>query len=229
MLGLTQTDWSKELKATLEKNKKQEAETSAKAKSGMKKGTKPSHLAEEMEGNYSHAGYGTFKVAVSHDSIFANMGTYQYWLKHYHYDVFQPFMLTKHKVDTAEKNNTRLNFRTGLNGEVESVQIIGFESSLKPLEFTFQPNTKEIKPEELKKYVGDYELSGVIAKVFIKGEKTLFLFVPGQPEYELLYLGNNKFSIKSLSGYKVEFEETNGVVGSCSFVQPNGTFKAKRK
>jgi hypothetical protein len=95
--------------------------------------------------------------------------------------------------------------------------------------FVRQPNTKEIKPEDLKKYVGEYELSGVTTKVFIKGEKTLFLFVPGQPEYELLYLGNNKFSIKSLSGYKIEFEENAGAINACSFLQPNGTFKAKRK
>jgi hypothetical protein len=182
-----------------------------------------------MEGSYAHPGYGRFKISVMHDSVFANMGTYQYWLKHYHYDVFQTFQLTKHKIDTAEKSNTRLNFRTGLDGEIESVQVTGFEPSLKPLEFVRQPDTKEIKPEELKKYVGEYELSGMTAKVFIKNEKTLFLFIPGQPEYELLYLGNNKFSIKSLNGYKVEFDEAGGVVNACSFVQPNGTFKAKRK
>jgi CubicO group peptidase (beta-lactamase class C family) len=229
MLGVIRSDWSKELKANVDKNKKQEADEIAKAKSGIKKGTKPSHLAEEMEGNYSHPGYGTFKISFSHDSMFARISTYQYWLKHYHYDVFQPFELSKNKIDTAEKSNTRLNFRTGLNGEIESVQVTGFEPSLKPLEFTRQPATKEIKSEELKKYAGNYELSGVIAKVFIKNEKTLFLFVPGQPEYELLYLGNNKFSIKSLSGFKVEFEEINGAIGACSFEQPNGTFKAKRK
>jgi len=68
-----------------------------------------------------------------------------------------------------------------------------------------------------------------VAKVFVKGDKTLFLFVPGQPEYELVYLGNDKFSIKGLSGYKVEFENNGGKISACSFVQPNGTYKAKRK
>jgi CubicO group peptidase (beta-lactamase class C family) len=231
MLKLPQSDWSKELKDARDKNKKQEAENNAKARSGIRKGTRPSHLVEEMEGNYSNPGYGTFKIAAVHDSVFATMGTEHYWLKHYHYDIFQPFEVSKtHKIDTAEKSNVRLNFRTGLNGEIETVEISGMEPGLnKPLEFLHQPNTKEIKPEELKKYVGDYELSGIVAKVFIKGEKTLFLFVPGQPEYELLYLGSNKFSIKTMSGYKVEFEETGGAINACSFVQPNGTFKAKRK
>ncbi len=231
MLRLSPTDWSKELKDAADKNKKQEAEVNAKVKSGMKKGTKPSHFVQELEGNYSHPGYGTFKINTVHDSIFATMGTEHYWLNHYHYDIFQPFEVSKtHKIDTAEKSNVRFNFRTGLSGEIEMVQLSGIEPSLnKPLDFLRQPTTKEIRLEELKKYVGDYELSGLVAKVFTKEEKTLFLFVPGQPEYELLYLGSNKFSIKNLNGYQVEFEEAGGIVTACSFMQPNGTFMAKRK
>jgi len=231
MLGLSPSDWSKELRDAVEKNKKQEAETTAKARTGMKKGTKPSHLLEEFEGGYFHPGYGTFTIKVIHDSLFAIAGAKLFWLKHFHYDLFQPFEVDgRHKIDTADNSTLRFNFIAGLNGEMESVKINDLEPSLKKqLEFTRQLNTQEIRPEELKKYIGDYELSGMIAKVFIKGDKTLFLFVPGQPEYELLYLGNNKFSIKSLNGYKVEFEEAGGAVSACSFVQPNGTFKAKRK
>ncbi len=231
MLGLTQTDWSKELKEAADKRKKTEKETLAKATSSMKKGTKPSHLFEHFEGKYSHPGYGTFAIVAKHDSLFASMGKNQFWLKHFHYDVFQPFEINKeHKIDTADKSEIRFNFRTGNSGEIENAQISGLESSLnKPLEFSHQSITKEIKPEELKKFVGEYELGGAVAKVFIKAEKTLFLFVPGQPEYELLYLGNDKFSIKNLNGYKVEFEQTNGSISGCAFVQPNGTFKAKRK
>ena len=106
----------------------------------------------------------------------------------------------------------------------ERVAIHDLEPSLKKaLEFVRQPASKEIKPEELKKYIGDYELAAIVAKVFVKGDKTLFLFVPGQPEYELVYLGNDKFSIKGLSGYKVEFENNGGKISACSFVQPNGT------
>ena len=72
-------------------------------------------------------------------------------------------------------------------------------------------------------------LSGTVAKVFIKGGKTLFLFVPGQPEYELLYLGQDKFAVKALSGYKLQFEGSGGIMGTLIFSQPNGSFKATRK
>ncbi len=231
MLKLSLSDWNKELKDAVEKNKKAEKETTAKATSSMKKGTKPSHLPEEFEGKYSLDGYGTFSIRSRHDSLFANMGTYTYWLKHFHYDIFQPFEVDKkYKADTTDKPSMRFSFITGLNGEVERVAIHDLEPSLKKaLEFVRQPASKEIKPEELKKYIGDYELAAIVAKVFVKGDKTLFLFVPGQPEYELVYLGNDKFSIKGLSGYKVEFENNGGKISACSFVQPNGTYKAKRK
>ncbi|MGC4021259.1 MAG: serine hydrolase [Cyclobacteriaceae bacterium] len=229
LLGLSQSDWSKELKDAADKGKKTEKDLQA--KSSAKKGTKPSHLLEDFEGKYSNPGYGTFSIVSKRDSLFASLGKSQFWLKHYHYDVFQPFEINKqHKIDTAERSNIRFNFHTNNSGEIENAQISNLEGSLnKPLEFSRQAATKDIKPEDLKKYVGDYELGGIVAKVYVKAEKILYLFVPGQPEYELIYLGSDKFSIKILNGYKVEFQQANGVVTGCSFVQPNGTFKAKKK
>jgi CubicO group peptidase (beta-lactamase class C family) len=232
MLGVSQSDWSKELKDAWDKAKKEEKEAEKKKTSNAKKGTRPSHLPEEFEGAYSLDGYGTFHIKALHDSLFAKMGHNTYWLRHYHYDVFEPFEVDKlHKIDTAERGNMRFNFIAGLGGEIDRVAINDLEPTLKKsLEFSRQSATKEIKPEELKKYAGDYELAGMIAKVFVKAEKTLFLFVQGQPEYELQYLGNNKFAIKSLSGFKLEFEQTaDGKISGVAFVQPNGTFKAKRK
>jgi hypothetical protein len=231
MLKLSQSDWSKELKADLEKNLKQQAEARAKASANEKKGTKPSRLLEQFEGQYSHPGYGTFRMYVKRDSLFGTSGLHTFWLRHVHYDVFQPFVQDRLlKIDTADKSEVRFNFRTGLDGELEAVSISGMEPNVKPLEFVAKPSVKAIKPEDLKKYVGDYQLSGVVAKVYLnKAGDGLNLFVPGQPEYDLQYLGGHKFSIKSLTGYKVEFEETNGQIAGVAFIQPNGTFKAKRK
>ncbi len=231
MLKLPQTEWSRELKDARDKRKKDETETTAKATSGQKKGTKPSHVLEEFEGNYSHLGYGQFTLKVNRDSLFAQLGERQWWLKHFHYDIFQPFELdANHKIDSTEKNTIRFNFFTGLTGDIEKVFINDFEPSLaKPLEFGRQADIKEIKEEDLKLYVGEYELGGLVAKVYIKDKKKLFLFVPGQPEYELSYLGNYKFALKTLSGYKIEFEKVTDAIASCNFIQPNGIFKARRK
>jgi hypothetical protein len=66
--------------------------------------------------------------------------------------------------------------------------------------------------------------------MYTKEETTLYLFVPGQPEYELLPTSKHKFSIKALEGFKVEFVESeDGSIKEVLMVQPNGTFKATRK
>lgn len=231
MLRVSPTDWSKELKDAADKRKKQEVDATGKQRATQKIGTKPSHVIEEYEGAYSHSGYGTFMLTTKNDSLFASLGKNYWWLRHFHFDQFEPFEVTKkHKIDTADKIPVRFSFVTGLIGEIETAQLSGLEPSLsKPLNFSRQAKTKEITATELKKYMGEYELGGLAAKVYIKNDKTLFLFVPGQPEYELQYLGSDKFSIKNLNGYKVVFEKEGSAVSSCSFIQPNGTFKAKRK
>jgi hypothetical protein len=105
------------------------------------------------------------------------------------------------------------------------------EQGLKPLLFSRKPKAKELTKEEIKKCEGTYELApGKEAKFYLKGEKTLYAFIEGQPEYELTPTGKNKFSLKVLEGYSVLFEENeNGVIIAVSFIQPNGSFKAPKK
>lgn len=115
-------------------------------------------------------------------------------------------------------------------GEISSV-FMELEGGLKPFEFIRKPKPKEITKEELKKYEGSFELApSVEAKFYIKGEKTLYAFIEGQPEYELIASDKNTFVLKTLSGYSVKFEENeNGEITAVSFIQPNGTFKAPKK
>jgi hypothetical protein len=105
------------------------------------------------------------------------------------------------------------------------------ELTLPALKFTKTPKPKEITEEELKKYVGDYDLSGAATvKVYIKDNKTLFVLVPGQPDYELIPIEKDKFSLKIINGYFVQFEiNDKGVSTELTFIQPNGNFKAKKK
>ncbi len=228
MLRVSQSDWSKELHDRVDKNKKEEKEAKSKAISSRKPGTKPSHHLEEFEGKYSHPGYGTMNLFVRKDSLFAKTPHVSFWLKHFHYDIFQPFEIGKKGIDTTSNSQVHFSFRVSLLGEIEAASITGFEPSLgKPLEFLRQPGVKDISVADLKKYEGEFLMNGMTAKVFIKGEKTLFLFVPGQPEYELYYLGQDKFGLKILTGYKLQFEGSN--LSTLLFIQPDGTFKATRK
>ena len=73
-------------------------------------------------------------------------------------------------------------------------------------------------------------MSGTIAKVYVKNSNVLYVMVPGQPEYELLPTDKDKFALKVLSGYFVQFTVNDkNQVTDLTFIQPNGNFKAVKK
>lgn len=231
LLKVKPIDWLADIKKGEVKAKAAASEAESKADSSRKKGTNPSHTLKDYEGLYNHPGYGTAEVVIQNDSLFMLTPGYKIWLRHYHYDVFETFAVDKKDgIDTVEKSELKIRFDMNEAGEIGSVYM-ELQPGLKPLEFTRKPKTKEISKEELKKYEGDYELApGRLAKFYIKGEKTLYAFIEGQPEYELVPINKNKFAIKVLSGFYVQFEENEkGEILSCSFIQPNGTFKVKKK
>lgn len=84
----------------------------------------------------------------------------------------------------------------------------------------------------LKQYVGDYvlESAGMTIKIYTKKNDTqLFLFVSGQPEYELVATGEHKFSFKVSDEYKIEFKNLeNGVFNELVATQPDGVYTAVR-
>jgi len=158
------------------------------------------------------------------------MGTHTLWLRHHHYDMFEPIEKDpKEGIDTSEKSSP-LQFQMNILGEIENASF-AFEPTLKePILFNKTPKPKEMGKDSLQKYVGEYDLGGIVAKVYIKNDKTLYLFVPGQSEYELVPIDNNKFSIKSLNGFTIQFNSNDKrEITELLSIQPNGTFKATRK
>ena len=83
--------------------------------------------------------------------------------------------------------------------------------------------------DSLKKFEGEYQIGQMNLKVFLKNE-TLHLFTQGQPEFELVPMDTNKFSLKDMNGFTIVFDvnEKNEVTGLTSH-QPNGVFKAPKK
>jgi CubicO group peptidase (beta-lactamase class C family) len=229
LLKLKYVDWESDLKKTAEKGKAAAKDAEKNATSSKKLNTKPSHALKDYEGLYNNDGYGTFEVLLKHDSLFTFIGTHTWWLQHYHYDMFQPFEVDpKTGIDTSDKSDP-LQFQMNVAGDIESVAA-NFEGSLKPIVFTKTPKPKEISKDSLQKYVGEYEFNSIVIKIFIKGDKTLYMFVTGQPEYELVLVDKNKFSIKTLSGYFAQFTVNDkNEVTELLAIQPNGTLKATRK
>lgn len=228
MLKVKPTDWSKELKERRDKALAEQKKAAATRSSNKIKGTKPSHILAEFTGTYSNPAYGTFSLVLERDSLFARFKLMKLWLGHHHYDIFNSYEVEKGKVDTTESNSTQFQFITNEMGEISKVALKIEPALSSPIEFKRTPGKVTVTEEGLKRFVGDYELGGMIAKFYLKGS-TLHLTVPGQPEYELVPVGGAAFLIKNLEGFKIEFVESNGAVTESIFKQPNGVFKAKRK
>ena len=229
VLGLKYFDWNEDANKAAKKAKEAADKAEKAASSNQVKQTKPSHSVSEYAGIYTNDAYGKFEVIQKGDSLFAKLKNESWWLDQFHYDIFRPFETTE-KIDTAEKSPIRFQFNTGLSGEIESASIYNFEPALPtPIKFKRTNVTKELAEEDVKKYVGIFTLGGAEIKTYLK-EKTLYVFVPGQPEYELVSVGNNKFDFKKIPGYSVSFElNDKKELVSLTFLQPNGNFKASVK
>jgi hypothetical protein len=91
-------------------------------------------------------------------------------------------------------------------------------------------STFTLTTKELEKYVGAFEFESIFTYCYtsIKGN-ALWVSAPGQGEFELVPLSTDAFTIKGMSGYKIQFEmDGNKPVGLTS-TQPNGTYKAHVK
>ncbi|MFN3841292.1 MAG: serine hydrolase [Cyclobacteriaceae bacterium] len=229
LLNVKPTDWNKVYTKRVEDAEKQQASAKAAMHSSQKKNTKPSHVLYDYTGSYHHPGYGKFEVTVERDSLFAKTPLQKLWLKHYHYDIFLPYEIENGKIDTTSQANLHFNFRTNETGDISSLTA-KLEPATDPIEFKRTPRALAVDKQTLQTYAGEYELAGVVAKFYLKDDgTTLYLFVPGQPEYELLATDKHAFVIKNLDGFKIKFTEANGKITEATFIQPNGTFVAKRK
>ena len=84
--------------------------------------------------------------------------------------------------------------------------------------------------EDLKKYEGQFDMEGVNVTVTLKvKDNDLWAEVPGEGEFQLIPASQNSFTVKNLDGYQVKFDMDGGKAVGFTSIQPNGTFKAKRK
>lgn len=224
LLGLDPVDWHKRSKEQVEEAKK-EQEKSKKEKGKEKKlGTKPSHPIEDYLGDYEHPGYGVASISKDGDQLKVVYNSIEYVMTHYHYDVFEI-------VNEMFGMTQKVSFISDVKGNIHQAAI-EMEPAVDAVLFAKMPEKKMKEKSFLEKFVGVYvfESSNIEAKVFLKGENTLALSIPGQPEYELVPYKGTEFNIKNLKGYSVEFVlDEKGVAIEAKSKQPNGIFTAKKK
>ncbi|TDK46150.1 serine hydrolase [Algoriphagus formosus] len=227
MLNLEPSDWLGETVKKLEEAKEAQAKAKAATDSTAKASlTKPSHILMDYTGTYEHPGYGKMEIDLKNDTLFVQTGLLGGFLEHKDYDTFNMYLI--YQGEPNKDNAFPFQFVSNMTGDISGLKA-PFEPALDPIEFKRTPKENELSIDDLKKYEGAYLLMGVQeVKIYIKEEK-LYAFVPGQPEYELVNIGEHEFNLKVLEGFKVKFEEKDGEIIAVSFVQPNGTFRGERK
>lgn len=222
MLGLSPIDWNKRLLDEVKKAKDTNKNLKKDEDGTRVKDTSPSHVLKDYTGSFSHPAYGTLTISIERDSLLADFHGLTSIFRHYHYDVFEG-------VGKPYFTGQKINFLTNLAGEIDRLEV-KIEPAVKDIVFSRVPELKEVETSVLESYAGEYDFGGMVAKVFIKGESTLTLFVPGQPEYELVPVKEHEFKIKILDGFTIKFDvDTSGKVAELISIQPNGTFRARRK
>ncbi len=229
MLKLSYRNWSKIQLDAIQKAMAAVKSAKKNDSTGHVFNTKPSHDLKDYVGTYSSKGYGKIEITLNDNMLSSVFNNIPIKVEHYHYDQFNALPQDP-SFDGADP--FRFTFHTDEKGNISKLTV-PFEAGVKDIEFEKETKAIDVNKSDLKKYEGDYEFElapGKIAKFYIKGEKTLYAFVEGQPEYELVPIDKNKFDLKILKGYSVQFDENEkGEITAASFIQPNGTFKAKRK
>ena len=204
--------------------KKAEKEAKAKKTSVKKQGTTPSHKIEDYAGEYSHPGYGVLVVAQKDGKLALKYNAIEAPLEHWHYDTFN---CGKNPADPAFED-MKVQFLTNVKGVLDAVEA-PLEPSVKPIRFERLADAKLKDPDYLKAFIGEYELSGTVVKVELKGTMLTFQ-AAGQPSSELIPDPDGDFHLKIASVITVHFVvDSDGKATAAEVNQPNGVFTAKKK
>lgn len=229
LLGLKYKDWHRTQKVAVDKAKAAAKEKLKADSTQQKRGTRPTHAITDYAGTFTNEGYGTLTIEQKKDSLVAKFNALTFKMKHYHFNYFN-FIPVADGADAGEDDALKGQFNINIKGEIESVSL-PLQTGVKEIEFRKKVETIDVSKTDLEKYVGEYELPGpTIVKAYLKGDKTLMVLVPGQPDYEMIAIKKDLFNFKAISGFSVRFEKNDaGEVIALYFIQPNGTFKATRK
>jgi CubicO group peptidase (beta-lactamase class C family) len=221
-------DWETERHNQAEKSRKEEKIAAASRNANQQPNTPLSHRLNDYAGFFSNPAYGNLAIELKNDSLVVNLPLQRWWLKHVYYDIFEPFDIDPLEgIDTTDHGNVRLSFGMDEGGNIANVAI---QLDDKPVVFTRSAKATNLTAGQLNKYAGEYVIGGSLPlTVYIKGN-TLNLTAPGQGDYELTPFDTDKFVLKTISGFYIQFElDDKGVVTGLTATKPGGNFKATKK
>jgi CubicO group peptidase (beta-lactamase class C family) len=215
-------DWIGQTAERIAKGKDVQKEAEEKKATRRIADTAHAHKLEQYAGDYSHPGYGVLKVFLEEDQLAFTYNGITTPLEHWHYETFN-----SERADDPAFEDTKITFRTNVNGLVGALEV-PIEPTLEDAVFKKTPDGKYFDAGYLAKFVGKYTLVNDTLTVSLKGD-SLTLFIPGQPEYDLVPVLGDEFILKQVKIISLKFlmDEKDNVVAA-EFIQPNGIFEAKR-
>jgi hypothetical protein len=218
LLGLEGAPWNDRYNEDRVRAKDAVKAGKEKSTADRKEGKGPFHDLNEYAGEYEHPGYGVMSIALNEggDGLTATYNGLDFKMTHYHYDVFE---LTYDIFDLRMK----VVFSTNAKGDIASLAL-PLEPATPDIEFTRLPSRDLLDKATLERFTGAYDLMGRALSVTLKGEDTLIVSIPGQPDYELTPYKGTQFEVKGLSGINFEFKDDEVVVS-----QMGAVFTAQRQ
>jgi len=226
LLGLDQIPWNQRMLAAETGGKKSEQEAKDKGYSPRKSGTHPSHDLKDYAGDYSSPGYGVITVEPSGETFKVTLNKITRTVEHYHYDVFQ---VPADPLDNLQK--MKIQFLTDMDGEISGISM-PLQPDVKDIVFTRMPDRQLSERSFIEPFTGDYEIVGspVPLKVSLRGENSLIISVPGQPDYKLNPKRGTTFQLADIPAITIEFKrDAQGKVSEAALNQLGTVVVLKKK
>jgi CubicO group peptidase (beta-lactamase class C family) len=226
LLGLDQVPWGQRYLASEAGGKKSEQEAKDRGFTSRKLGTHPSHDLKDYAGDYSNPGYGIMTIEPDGAAFRLTFNKIGRKLEHYHYDTFQT---PADPLDPFEK--MKVQFLTDLDGDISSISA-PLQPDVKDIIFTRMPDRQLSQRSFIEPFAGDYEIQGSPQplKVSLRGENTLIVSVPGQPDYTLIGKRGTTFQLADFTGITIEFKrDATGKVTEAVLNQLGTVVVLKRK
>jgi CubicO group peptidase (beta-lactamase class C family) len=147
ILNLKYQDWNSKIKN--EQDKADEAREKGQQKKIAEAKHNPStRPLGSFTGKYNHPAFGTMKVYVVNDSLFAKTSVRTLWLRHANYDIFEVFDKDpKEGIDTTKVYGINLQFHMNVSGDIDGFES-KLEDGLKPFFFAREEDVKQVKAPE---------------------------------------------------------------------------------
>jgi len=122
-------------------------------------------------------------------------------------------------------------FLTDMEGEISSLSM-PLQPDVKDIVFTRLPDRQLTQRSFIEAFAGDYEIAGspVPLKVSLRGENSLIISVPGQPDYKLNPKRGTTFELADIKGITIEFKrDADGKVSEAVLNQLGTVVVLKKK